>query len=579
MRLAFGQINVKVGAIRWNLKRMGQMLDQARRDGADWLIFPELSLTGYPPEDLLLKPAFIQDNLKAASRLATLTRRLTVLAGFVDRDPSGRLFNAAIVCQNGRWVSSYRKMFLPNYGVFDEKRYFTSGNRSLLLSWGSPSTSQRDAGWLVGVSICEDIWVDETPCQWQAALGADLIINLSASPYHAGKLKEREALLVRRAKAYGSWIAYVNLVGGQDELVFDGASLLVDPKGQVVFRAPQFQEGLLIVEIPEGARKKPLAFPKISPSIPIETVRLGRPSLPSMSRKRSVAISTPPLPKDLEIFHALRLGLKDYVQKNGFSQVVLGLSGGIDSALTAAIAVAALGREAVVGVSMPSRYSSLATQRDAALVAKALGIRFLRIPIEPIFQATLTSLKAAIGNALGGVTEENLQARIRGNLLMALSNRFGWLVLATGNKSELSTGYCTLYGDMVGGFAVIKDLPKTWVYRLARTANRYFGKTVIPPSVFRRPPTAELKPNQTDQDTLPPYPVLDAILRAYVEERKPVSTIKKELHLPASVVKETAFRIDRNEYKRRQAPLGIKITPLAFGKDWRMPITNGYRED
>ena len=534
LRIALAQINVTVGGLEENRRKIAEFIAKARRARADIVLFPELAVTGYPPEDLLLKPSFVSDQLKAFQRLVSLSRGITAVVGYADRDASGVLYNAAGVLSRGRLAATYRKMALPNYGVFDEKRYFSPGTVPQLMEVRSTR---------LGLSICEDIWVEGGSCA-PAAAQAKVLLNISASPYQAGKRRLREALLSRRARQYKAWVIYVNLVGGQDELVFDGGSLVVNPAGRIIFRAPQFQEGLFLVDLPAGPR-------------------------------RPVSV---PLGQDEEIFQALVLGLRDYVRKNRFSHVVVGLSGGIDSNLTAAIAVAALGRESVTGVSMPSRYSSVGTRADARLAAKRLGIQFLEIPIEPMFQAALGSLKKAIGQTSVNLTEENLQARIRGTLLMALSNRFGWLVLSTGNKSEISTGYCTLYGDMVGGFAVIKDIPKTRVYRLVRVANRHFKKKVVPDSVIRRPPTAELKPNQRDQDTLPPYGRLDAIIRAYVEERRPALQIRRKLKGAGRQVDRVLRMIDLNEYKRRQAAPGIKITPLAFGKDRRMPITNHYRE-
>ena len=543
LRVAIAQINVTVGAIRENERKILSFLEKGRRDSADLVLFPELALTGYPPEDLLFKPAFIRDNLAALRRLIPRSRGLCAVVGFVDRDRSGALYNAAAVLRDGRLIHRYHKMMLPNYGVFDEQRYFKAGKRPLVFDCGRLPA---------GLSVCEDIWRDDGPCRTEAALGARLLLNLSASPYHAGKWKLRERILGRRARQCGSWICYANLLGGQDELVFDGGSMVVDPRGRVVFKAPQFEEGLFLADLPPGGA-------------------------PGACRSRS-GPSARPLRAEEEIFQALVLGLRDYVKKNGFSHVVVGMSGGVDSALTAALATAALGPKAVTAVSMPSRFSSIGTRRDARRTAKGLGIRFLEIPIEPVFQAFLSTLEEGIGRTKPDVTEENLQARVRGVLLMALSNKFGWLVLSTGNKSEISTGYCTLYGDMVGGFAVIKDVPKTWVYRVSRYANRYFGKKVIPDSVLRRPPSAELKPDQTDQDVLPPYGQLDAIIRSAVEERRPASEIRRRMRSSGVPVDRVLRMIDFSEYKRRQAAPGIKITPLAFGRDRRMPITNRYRE-
>ena len=570
IRIALAQINVTVGDLEGNQAKIADFLAQSKRQGADVVVFPELALTGYPPEDLLFKPTFIEKTQAALKKLASHSNGVTAMIGFVDRDRQDHPYNAAAVVSGKRMVACYHKMVLPNYGVFDEKRYFTPGKQPMVLGLvGGPR---------IGLSICEDIWVDEGPCRVEAASGAGILVNLSASPYHAGKLRERERLLIRRALEYKSWVCYVNLVGGQDELVFDGGSLVVNPLGRIAFRAPQFAEGLFLIEIPVSPHPHPLPSGEREKGEGYRTVStIGIPWKPTRS-KGKVSRSTPALKPDQEIFEALVLGTRDYCTKNRFSHVVLGLSGGIDSALTAAIAVAALGKEKVTAVSMPSRYSSEGTQNDARTVAQALGVQFLEIPIESVFQAFLKTVAPLFGDRPADVTEENLQARIRGVLLMALSNKFHWLVLSTGNKSELSTGYCTLYGDMVGGFAVIKDVPKTWVYRLSRTANRYFKRTVIPRSVFTRPPTAELKPDQKDQDTLPPYERLDRIVKAYVEEDRSAFEIRKATRIPKPEVDRVLKMIDANEYKRRQAPIGIKITPRALGKDRRMPITNRYQE-
>ena len=531
MRIALGQLNMAVGDVAGNVRRIAAAMARARAAGCAVAVFPELAIPGYPPEDLLFKPSFIQANLRALRDVVAAARGIAVIVGFVDRGADGRLFNAAAVAAGGRVTAKYHKQALPNYGVFDERRYFSPGIRPCVTTV---------AGTRVGLSICEDLWAEDGPVVAEARAGAQVLINLSASPYHAGKLKTREQLLARRARQTRRPFLYVNLVGGQDELVFDGASLAVDASGRVRARAAQFREDLLIVEFPLAATPGPL-----------------QPALPLFD----------------EVYEALVLGTRDYVRKNGFRKVVVGMSGGIDSALTAAIAVEALGREHVTAVSMPSPYSSRGTRQDAHLVARRLGIRFLELPITPV----LTSYVAALRPVLraGGATEENLQARIRGTLLMALSNQFGWLVLSTGNKSELSTGYCTLYGDMVGGFAVLKDVPKTWVYQVARVTNARQGGA-IPERVFRRAPTAELRPRQTDQDTLPPYPVLDRLVTAYVEQDRPAAALRRLA--PASVVAKVMRMVDAAEYKRRQAPPGIKITPRAFGRDRRMPITNRFRE-
>jgi len=536
MRVALGQLNVAVGDLAGNVRRITAAMARARAAGCAVAVFPELAIPGYPPEDLLFKPSFIAANLRGLRDVVAAARGIAVIVGFVDRGRDGRLFNAAAVAERGRVTARYDKQALPNYGVFDERRYFTPGTRPCVT---------MVAGTRVGLSICEDLWADDGPVVAEARAGAQVLINLSASPYHAGKLKAREQLLARRARQTRRPFLYVNLVGGQDELVFDGASLVVDAGGRVRARAAQFREDLLIIELPLRGSDPKGSDPK--------------PALPLME----------------EVYEALVLGTRDYVRKNGFSDVVVGMSGGIDSALTAAIAVEALGSQHVTAVSMPSPYSSAATQQDARAVARRLGIRFLTLPITPVLRTYLAALRGVFRGRRPDTTEENLQARIRGTLLMALSNKFGWLVLSTGNKSELSTGYCTLYGDMVGGFAVLKDVPKTWVYRVARVANARQGGA-IPARVFRRAPTAELRPRQTDQDTLPPYPVLDRLVTAYVEQDRPASALRRLA--PASVVERVVRMVDAAEYKRRQAPPGIKITPRAFGRDRRMPITNQFRE-
>ncbi len=566
-RVALAQINVTVGDFASNGSKIADAIRRAARGKADLVIFPELCVTGYPPEDLLFKPSFVQANLDLVRRLIPLTRKTTAVFGYVDKDRKGSLVNAAAVGAGGKLVASYGKMRLPNYGVFDEKRYFTPGSQPVLLDAVSAGAAGRSGALRIGLSICEDIWVDDGPCQAEASAGASVLVNISASPYHAGKLRLREEVLVRRAKETGAWILYVNLVGGQDELVFDGGSMAVAPSGKIFFRAPQFEEGVFLVDVP--VRPAPhhdgLGVPARIP---------WRVSKGGAAVKRSVS----PLRTEEEIFRALMLGLRDYVRKNGFTHVVVGMSGGIDSALTVALAAAALGKESVTAVSMPSRYSSAGSRADAEKVSRQLGVDFQEIPIEEVFQLWLGMLRPVFGKRAPDATEENLQARIRGTLLMALANKFGWLVLSTGNKSEISTGYCTLYGDMAGGFAVIKDVPKTWVYRLSRYANKHFGRDVIPESVFRRPPSAELKPDQRDQDTLPPYDKLDRLIKAYVEQNLPASEVRRHCGLPVKEVEKVLRMIDVNEYKRRQAAPGIKITPRAFGRDRRMPLTNRFKE-
>ena len=592
LRLALAQLNVTVGDLDANRRRIEEAIRRAEAWRADLVVVPELAVTGYPPEDLLLKPQFVDANLRALERLSPAARGIAALVGFVDRDRQGRLSNAAAVLAGGRRVATYHKQWLPNYGVFDEKRYFAPGDEPLVLVVG---------GVRVGVTICEDLW-EEAPCRTLRTFGAQVVVNLSASPYHAGKLRVRERLFARRAEENRLAIAYCNLVGGQDELVFDGASLVLDARGRELARAAQFREDLLIVDLaPERlgpAARRPRRAVVLSASVP------ERPPRPARIPR--------PLDRVEEVYDALTLGLRDYVRKNGFSTVVLGLSGGVDSALTACLAVDALGPAEVRGVVMPSRFSSAATQEDARRVARALGIEMEEIPIEPIFQAYLETLAPRFGTRAPDTTEQNLQARIRGNLLMALSNKFGWLVLTTGNKSEMATGYTTLYGDMAGGLAVIKDVPKTLVYALARFRNRRAclprrGESSeearrrqgpgalpaapargakrgaaqagpIPASILRRAPTAELAPRQRDQDTLPPYPLLDRLLKAYVEEDRSLRELLARNRMDPALVRRVIAMVDRSEYKRRQGPPGIKITPKAFGKDRRMPITNRYRQ-
>jgi len=596
LRVALAQLNVTVGDLEANRRRIEDAIRSAQAWMADLVVVPELAVPGYPPEDLLLKPQFVTANLRTLERLVPRARGVAVLAGFVDRDGQGRLYNAAAVLADGRWIATYRKQHLPNYGVFDEARYFTPGAAAVMLEVG---------GARVGVTICEDLW-EARPCRALAAAGARLVVNLSASPYHAGKLRQRERLFARRARENHLAIAYCNLVGGQDELVFDGGSLVLDAGGRLIARGRQFQDDLILADLRlPGPRAGLLRAPGVTrcritqPLRPLDSARdvapdgsRGRPERakrvegrrkwsPGLARgaprraglPRTVRRTLGPVE---EVYEALVLGLRDYVRKNGFSTVALGLSGGIDSALTACIAADALGAEHVKGVVMPSRFSSAQTQADARRLARALGVELVEVSIEPVFTAYLRALKPVFGRRPVDVTEQNIQARIRGNLLMALSNKFGWLVLTTGNKSEMATGYTTLYGDMAGGFAVIKDVPKTLVYQLARLRNR--RARPIPERVLRRAPTAELAPHQRDQDTLPPYPVLDRILTAYVEEDRSLHQILQRNQLSPTVARQVIGMVDHAEYKRRQGPPGIKITPRAFGKDRRMPITNRYRQ-
>ncbi len=571
LRLALGQINVTVGDFDGNRARMLAVVERARGLGVDLLAFPELAVPGYPPEDLLLKPGFVEANLAALRELAAAATGLTVIAGFVDYDAD--IYNAAAVCHEGRVAAVYHKIYLPNYGVFDEDRYFQSGQRPLVFTLH---------GATVGVNICEDIWVPGGPTQAQALAGAELVVNISASPYHAGKAASRERMIATRAADNVAVIAFCNLVGGQDELVFDGSSVIVDERGEVIARGRQFTEDLVVCDVALGGvfrqrlhdprrRKERTAWARRLDEVQRVELPAGRPGdKPAISPHL-----VPPLERVEEVYHALTLGTHDYVRKNGFGTVVIGLSGGVDSSLTAAIAADALGPDNVVGVFMPSMYSSDESREDATQLAANLGIRFLTVPITDTFHAYLDMLAEAFAGTEPNVTEENIQARIRGNVLMALSNKFGWLVLTTGNKSEMSVGYATLYGDMAGGFAVIKDVPKDMVYALCRYRNR--PREIIPQRVLDKAPTAELRPNQKDEDSLPPYPVLDPILRAYVEEDRSLAEIVA-LGFDEATVREVIGMVDRAEYKRRQAPPGIKITPRAFGKDRRLPITNRYRE-
>ncbi len=565
LRVCMAQINTTVGDLEGNTRRIRDAIDAARDLGAHVVCFPELAVPGYPPEDLLLKPDFVRANMACLDEIVRHTRGIVAVVGFAEQ--ADRLYNAAAVLADGERVAVYRKHRLPNYGVFDEKRYFHPGGQAPVF---------RVDGVPVGVTICEDVWSPGGPCQAEAAAGALVILNINGSPYHAGKWREREEMLAARARDYGVVMCYTNLVGGQDELVFDGMSMVVDPSGAVLARGPQFEEDLICCDIDTDA----LARRRAARPVPLPDDGLqGGPlyPLPPIAPARSGPVPprlAEPLDPVEEIYRALILGTRDYVRKNGFTDVVVGLSGGVDSALVATIAADALGAQRVHTVWMPSRYSSADSRRYAREVASALGTELIELGIDGAFAALLDTLRPVFAGRPADATEENLQARIRGTLLMALSNKFGWLVLTTGNKSELSVGYATLYGDMAGGFAVIKDVPKTLVYRLARWRN---GRgRVIPEGVLERAPTAELRPGQKDTDTLPAYEVLDPILKMYVEEDRPPEEIVAA-GFPADVVRQVVEMVDRNEYKRRQAPPGVKITPKAFGKDRRLPITNRYR--
>jgi NAD+ synthase (glutamine-hydrolysing) len=607
IRLALAQINPTVGAIEENRKKIAARLDEARRLDVAVVLFPELVLTGYPPEDLLLNEEFVAAARRQLELLAPATHGLLAVVG-VPLVLDGHLRNAAALLAGGKWVDTYAKGTLPNYGVFDEKRYFRPGLRCPVYAWDGPP---------FGVNICEDLWAPHGVPERQARAGARWLWNLSSSPYHAEKGLEREALMCRRARSHGAAIAYCNLVGGQDELVFDGDSLFVDATGKVRARGPQFREALIVVDVEEawlGSGSGPATsldaethdeepqaegIEELEGQFFVDRVDLGSVrgtaskatsfSGTSAAEPARASAAAPPervpipvpncgirerLGPDAEVYAALVLGLGDYCVKNRFRSVLLGLSGGIDSALTAAIAADALGAGQVTGVSMPSRFNSASSRHGAREVAEKLGICFREMPIDSLHRLFLKTLEPELGDATGGVTEENLQARIRGNLLMALSNAEGSLLLTTGNKSELAVGYCTLYGDMAGGFAVIQDVPKTLVYRLARYRNSQ--SPVIPEDTLTRPPSAELRENQVDQDTLPPYDVLDEIVQARMErEESPAALVARGLEKKWV---DLVYRwIDANEYKRRQAPPGVKITPRAFGRDRRYPVSNGWR--
>ncbi|MEX2146008.1 MAG: NAD+ synthase [Candidatus Rokuibacteriota bacterium] len=569
-RVGLAQMNPTVGDLEGNVRRILDGFERARAAGVHLVAFPELAITGYPPEDLLFKSAFIEANLRARDEVVRAARGLTAVVGFVDKRHD--IFNAAAVIHDGALAGIYHKQYLPNYGVFDEERYFQSGTEAPVFTLGETCFA---------VNICEDIWYPTGPTTAQAMAGAELIVSINGSPYHAGKGHLRERLVATRAADDLVCLAFVNMVGGQDELVFDGGSLVVNQLGETVARGRQFEEDFVTVDLDLDAvfrarlhdsRRRKEKLRREAPAPRVALAPLPARELPALEARR-----VRPLPPVDEVFEALVLGTRDYVRKNGFARVVIGLSGGIDSSLVAAIAVEALGKENVTGVTMPSPYSSAGTRNDARRLARSLGIDFLSLPITPTFTAFKRALAEPFKGLKEDVAEENIQARIRGTLLMALSNKFGWLVLTTGNKSEIGVGYSTLYGDMAGGFAVIKDVPKTLVYDLSRRANERAGRAVIAASVFERPPSAELRPDQKDQDTLPPYELLDAILQAYVEEDRGVNDLA-EAGFPREVVQKVVRMIDSNEYKRRQGPIGVKITPRAFGRDWRLPIVNRFRE-
>jgi NAD+ synthase (glutamine-hydrolysing) len=573
MRLALAQINSVVGDLEGNRERLLGRLEEAKRHGADVVLFPELIVTGYPPEDLLLRPGFIRAAARSLEEIARECRGIVALVGtpHFDRD----LYNACAVCAGGEVKAIYRKRFLPNYGVFDEDRYFAPGRDLTLLELGKT---------MIGPTVCEDIWQPGPPATELALAGAELVTNISASPYHVGKEREREEMFVTRARDNSCFVAFCNAVGGQDELIFDGHSCVIDDEGAVLARAPGFEEALLIADLEpkevigrrlRDVRRRALARERETPP-PVSIVHVGSERPPANgSRARAEVV---PFADDIEqMRRALVLGLRDYVEKNGFREgVVVGVSGGIDSAVTAAVAAEALGPDRVHCVSMPSRYSSEGTRTDARRLAESLGCPFRELPIGPIFDAFMQTLVEPFAGREPDLTEENIQARIRGVLLMALSNKFGWMLVATGNKSELSVGYATLYGDMAGGFALLKDVYKTDVFRLARYLNERAGTELIPQSIIDRAPSAELRDNQLDQDSLPPYDELDKVLEQYVEHDRTLEELS-ENGFDRGVVERAVAMIDRAEYKRRQAPPGVKLRPKAFGRDRRTPITNRWR--
>lgn len=569
VRVALAQINARVGDLEGNAEKIGARTVEAREAGAELVLFPELAVTGYPPEDLLLKEHFLAAAREALESAAAQAEGIIALIGFPERGFDA--YNALALCTDGEVKAAYRKNVLPNYGVFDEQRYFQVGDGGAVIDM---------AGARVGLTVCEDIWTPGPPASEEALAGASLILNASASPYHAGKGGQRERMLAQRARDNLCAVAFTNLVGGQDELIFDGHSLVLDHEGEVIARAPQFAEALVVANVDvQAALTARLRDTRLRPPVRShlsEVRQLGsfpRPSEPDGPIGGEV---TPLLERCAEVYAALALGVRDYVEKNGFEHVVIGLSGGIDSALTLLVAADALGAERVTCVTMPSRYSSEGTRSDAKVLADNLGVELHEIAIGPVMEVYEEVLAPFFESRSPDITEENLQARIRGNLLMALSNKFGWLVLTTGNKSENSVGYSTLYGDSAGGFAVIKDVPKTLVYELVAFRNARDPKAPVPQSLIDRPPSAELAEGQKDEDSLPDYDTLDAILEAYIEED---AGRQRLLHsgMPEAAVDRVLALVDRAEYKRRQAPPGIKITPRAFGRDRRMPITNRFR--
>ena len=579
-RLALAQLNLTVGDLPGNTARMVEYLHLARESGADLVAFPELATTGYPPEDLLFKKSFIDANVAAMEQVVAESRGIAVVLGYVQPRESG-IANSAAFGYNGELIDTYDKIILPNYGVFDEERYFTKGRVCPVYEIG---------GVRVGVNVCEDIWYEVGPSAVQRQAGAELIVSINGSPFHAGKSSyRRDSIVGSRAVGHGLFVAYLNIVGGQDELVFDGNSMICDPGGKVVARGPAFREAMILADIDVDA-VPPLPASPSGDAYEESLAAVGAPKSVYVSGHRPDAERPPlscssnsgELDEIEEIYHALVLGTRDYLHKTGFSKAIVGLSGGIDSALTAVVAADALGPENVLGITMPSRYSSQGSVEDSAELARNLGIEFWEIPIEPAHTAFTEMLEERFAGTVPNVAEENVQARIRGNVLMTVSNKFGWIVLTTGNKSEMAMGYATLYGDMAGGFAVLKDVHKMTVYALSRWRNangRLFDSSdeAIPQAIIDKPPSAELREGQLDEDSLPPYDILDPVIQAYVEDDCSFAEMVAQGHDPA-VVRQVITAVDRNEYKRRQAPPGVKITPRAFGRDRRLPIVNRYRQ-
>lgn len=565
MRIKFklAQIDLMVGDFKGNLGRISRVIGRARKDGTDVLVFPELAVTGYPPEDLVFRKRFVRENREALRAVARLCRGLLCIVGFVDKKGTD-LFNAAAVIYDGKVRYIYRKIHLPNYSVFDEKRYFRPGTEVPVVQIGKIR---------FGLGICEDLWVGRPPADLQTRFGrTSFIVNINASPYYLDKNKKRLDLLKRLARASGNMFLYLNLVGGQDEMVFDGNSLAVDGRGRLLASGKAFEEDILDLVCDVEEKKGKTDFRKIR----LVRIKGFKPHDHGEGKTGRSIRPVPPLSREGEVYKALVTGTRDYIMKNGFKKAVIGISGGIDSALTAVIAADAIGRENVLGVFMPSPFSSEESRRDAARLAENLGIELAELPVTGIYERYMEGLKGLFGPRPADTAEENIQARIRGNLLMALSNKFGHLVLATGNKSEMSTGYSTLYGDLAGGFAVIKDVYKSMVYRLAEHRNGLPTGAVIPENIMRKAPTAELKENQKDSDTLPEYGVLDSILYYYIEKNRTYTEILNLKRFDPRTVSRVITLVDKSEYKRRQAPPGIKISEVSFGKDRRMPITNGY---